>query len=151
MTPNAPLSPSSDDAILLRSIYDLLSRLGTQQADTSEVLVRLDERQTQVVDKVSRIDKAIFGNGTPGLAVRVADLERTVQEIKTFESSCPVNNLVLQLSEVKNRHEREDKVAEDREDDRRMSKTEYRKFRLALAASLIMFSLDLVLRLFKVI
>jgi len=111
-------------------------------SDIYNLVVRLDERQALMSITVDRIEKAVYGNGTPGIKSRVEGIER-VQA-----SGCPAVSAVSNaLDRVEERHQHEDEEAAASNEAKKDGKRELRKFYLSLTAGVIMLAVDILVRL----
>ena len=99
---------------------------------------------------IEAVDKAIYGNGEPGIGECVRDLNKRVGTIETLEKQCRIGDAVELLDDIAERHAREDEDAKKVDADRIARTAEMRKFRYGLLSAVILFALDMLARVFKI-
>ncbi len=114
-----------------------------------DLAIRQDERQASMVVKVDRIEKAIFGNGGPGIKARLEALE------KDHKSMCPaVLTMADRVTEVERRHISEDAERNEGKQETKKEKDEFRKFKWGIAsvfaATVIGILINLAVRFFGI-
>jgi hypothetical protein len=122
-----------------------LDRLIENGEKLDEIIDSMDTRFSGLETTVAELRKFLYGNGTPGVGEQLRDVNRRLGEIEKFEAACPVMHLVTEIDGVKKRHDLEDKVVEEIEqeikEDEEKEEDSARKFRwdtLALAVGLIL-------------
>lgn len=117
-----------------------------------DATARLDERQRLMSEKVDRIERAVYGNGDPGLRNRMIAVEERLADLAELQAACPVFSMQASLDEIARRHADEDSQTAALISEKVKNSDEFRKFRWAavgiLLAALISTIFDIVRSLF---
>jgi len=110
-------------------------------SDIYNLVVRLDERQALMSGTVDRIERAVYGNGDPGIKSRLEGIER-IQA-----TGCPALTSVMHtLEKIDERHSHEDDAIKSTDDAKKDNRRELRKFYYSIIGGVIIMALDIILR-----
>lgn len=132
--------PSIDQK--LDEIMSGLQKLTKNASDDAAWKARVEEKMGNMERKVERIDKAVYGNGEPGISEKIRDHERRIAEAEATERACKINEAMELLEDIGARHAAEDERATKIE----IKEVELRKFRYGLYSAVFVFVLDIITR-----
>jgi len=138
------MTPSEQDQNQL--IIDNLAAIRQAMEGSIAFQARMDEKMTTFDKKLDRVDKAIFGNGKPGIQEQLNSQDKRMQSIENIEKGCKIGEVINVLEDIQERHADEDKAAEECKEAEQKKTDELRKFRYGLISAIVMFVLDVAVR-----
>ena len=146
MTPPARDTTSKYDQILA-GLDELKKSVSKDEAWKA----RVEEKVISLEAKVGRVDKALYGNGEPGVNEALRTYGRRLAELEQIEANCPIDTLVAFAEDMKERHIREDESEKDKKKALELRDSEQRKFRYGLYTAIAISLLDMLARALGVI
>lgn len=140
------MTPSSRQQEQNQFIIESLAAIQHAAEGSIAFQARMEEKMANFDVKLDRVDKAVYGNGKPGIQEQLNICSKRLEEIEIAERACPINDIAALVKDMSERHTKEDEIVEESKEDEKKKKDELRKFRYGIISAIVMLALDIVTR-----
>jgi len=109
-------------------------------------LARIEEKVSSLEAKVSRVDKALYGNGEQGIRETVTLHAKRLDAVEMLGSKCKINEITTVVEDIQDWQTSELKAREEAKKSEADRTSEQRKFRYGLYTAIVISLIDLIAR-----